>query len=146
MLQTRMHPTHLYKVKAHFNIIGNEIVDALSKRGNQKAHIPLTKLHEFAHSTPFYLHKDDSKSMYITPYKGSIRYFQRYLHKYTIDNHLIELARNFPNTHKWTSDTNIDKIFSNEFWTNPHISENQIKQSINFRTNQYMGNARKHLL
>jgi hypothetical protein len=71
--------------------------------------------------------------------------FQRYLHKYTTENHLTELAMNFPNLHKWTSDSNIDKISSNEFWTNPQISENQIKQLIKFRTNQYMGNARKHL-
>jgi hypothetical protein len=41
--------------------------------------------------------------------------------------------------------TNIDNFSSNEFWTNPQISENQIKQLIKFRTNQYMDNARKHL-
>ena len=84
--------------------------------------------------------------MHHTPYKGPIRNFQRYLIKYTTDNHLTELARNFPNIHKWTSDTNIDNISSNEFWNDPQISETQIKQLIKFRTNQYMGNARKHLL
>jgi hypothetical protein len=40
---------------------------------------------------------------------------------------------------------NINNISSNEFWTNPQISENQVKQLIKFRTNQYMGNVQKHL-
>jgi hypothetical protein len=83
--------------------------------------------------------------MHNTPYKGPIRNFQSYLQKYTTENHLTELARNFPNIHKWTNDVNIDNISSNEFWTNPQISENQIKQLNKFRTNQYMGNAHKHL-
>jgi ribonuclease HI len=34
MLQRRTHPTQLHKIKAHSNITGNEIVDALAKRGN----------------------------------------------------------------------------------------------------------------
>jgi hypothetical protein len=83
--------------------------------------------------------------MHYTPYKGPIRNFQLYLIKYTTENHLTKLTRNFPNIHKWTSDTNIDNISSNTFWTNPQISETQIKQLIKFCTNQYMGNARKHL-
>jgi hypothetical protein len=82
---------------------------------------------------------------YGTQYKGPIRNFRRYLQKYTTENHLTKLPQNFPNIHKWTNDTNIDNVSSNEFWTNPQISENQIKQLIKFRTNQYMGNARKHL-
>ena len=57
-----------------------------------------------------------------TPYKGPIRNFQRYIIKYTTDNHLTKLARNFPNINKWTSDINIDRISSNTFWTNPQIS------------------------
>jgi hypothetical protein len=80
-----------------------------------------------------------------TPYKGPIRNFQRYLQKYTTENHLTKLARNFHNIHKWTNDTNIDNMSFNEFLTNPQISENQIKQLIKFCTNQYMGNDRKHL-
>jgi hypothetical protein len=83
--------------------------------------------------------------MHTIPYKGPIRNFQRYLHKYTTENHLTEVAMNFPNIYKWTSDSNIYPNSSNKFWTNPQISENQIKQLIKFRTNQYMGNARKHL-
>ena len=83
--------------------------------------------------------------MHYTPYKGFIRNFQRYLIKYTTKHHLTELTRHFPNINKWTSDVNIDKISSNTFWTNPQILEKQIKQLIKFRTNQYMGNARKRL-
>jgi ribonuclease HI len=141
MLVTRTQPTELHKVKAHANITGNEIVDALAKEGHRKPHSMPNKPHEYAYSTPYYLHKDEWIGMHYTPYKGPIRNFQRYLQKYTTDTHLTELA----NIHKWTSDTNIDKISSNAFWNNPQISESQIKQLIKFRTNQYMGNARKHL-
>jgi hypothetical protein len=83
--------------------------------------------------------------MHNIPYKGPIKNFQSYLQKYTTKNHLTKLARNFSNIHKWTSDTNIDNISSNEFWTNSQISEYQIKQLIKICTNQYVGNAYKHL-
>ena len=145
MLQLRTKPTSLHKVKAHSNITGNEIVDTLAKNGRHKQHLLPTESHEFAHSTPYYFHKDEWIGMHYTPYKGPIRNFQRYLIKYTTENHLTELAQNFPNINKWTSDVNIDNITSNTFWTNPHILEKQIKQLLKFRTNQYMGNARKHL-
>jgi hypothetical protein len=137
--------TSLHKVKAHSNITGNEIVDTLAKNGRHKQHSLPAEPHEFVHCTPYYFHKDEWIGMHYTPYKGPIMNFQRYLIKYTTDNHLIELTRNFPNIHKWTSDTNIDRISSNAFWTNPQISETQIKQLMKFRTNQYMGNARKYL-
>jgi ribonuclease HI len=127
MLQSRTQPTSLCKVKAHSNIIGNEIVDTLAKNGWHKQHSLPTESHEFAHSTPYYFHKDEWIGMH---YKGPIRNFQRYLIKYTTDNHLTELARNFPNIHKWTSDTNIDRISSNNFWTNPQISETQILNNL----------------
>ena len=104
-----------------------------------------TEPHEFAHSTPYYFQKDEWIGMHNTLYKGPIRNFQRYNIKYTTKNYLTGLARNFPNIHKWTSDINIDRISSNTFWNNLQISEKQIKQLIKFRTNQYMGNARKHL-
>jgi hypothetical protein len=136
MLQTRIHPIHLheYKVKAHSNITGNEIVDTLAKRGSLKAHILPLEPHEFAHSTPYYLHKDEWIGMHTTLYKGPIRNFQRYLQKNTTENNLTKLAKNFPNIYKWTNDTNIDNISFNELWTNPQISENQIKQLIKFCT------------
>jgi ribonuclease HI len=145
MLQSRTHPIALHKVKAHTDIIGNEIVDVLEKSGLRKPHSMPNKPHEHAYSTPYYLHKDEWIRMHYTPYKGPIRNFQRYLQKYTIDQYLTELARNFPNIHKWTSDTNIDNTSPNAFWANPQILESQIKQLIKFQTNQYMGNARKHL-
>jgi hypothetical protein len=144
MLQSRTQPTSLHKVKTHTNITGNEIVDILAKNGQHKQHSLLIEPHEFAHSTPYYFHKDEWIGMHYTPYKGPIRNFQLYLIKYTTENHLTKLARNFSNMHKWTSDTNIDNISSNTFWTNPQISETQIKQLIKFRTNQYMDNAHKH--
>jgi hypothetical protein len=83
LLQARTQPTALHKVEAHANITGNEIVDALAKRGHRKPH-------EHAHSTPYYLHKDEWIGMHYTPYKGPIRNFQRYLQKYTTNTHLTE--------------------------------------------------------
>ena len=127
MLQLRTQPTSLYKVKAHSNITRNEIVDTLTKNGRHKQHSLPTEPHKFAHSTPYYFYKDEWIGMHYTPYKGSIRIFQRYLIKYTTENHLTELARHFPNINKWTSDVNIDNISSNIFWTNPQISKKQIK-------------------
>jgi hypothetical protein len=88
MLQARTQPTILHKVKAHANITGNEIVDALAKRGHRKPHSLPNEPHEHAHSTPYYLHKDEWIGMHYTPYKGPIRNFQRYLQKYTTDTHL----------------------------------------------------------
>jgi ribonuclease HI len=122
MLTIRTQPIALHKVKAHANIIGNEIVDALAKRGHIKPHSLPNEPYEHAHSTPYYLHKDEWIGMHYTPYKGPIRNFQRYIQKYTTDI-----------------------ISSNAFWNNPQISESQIKQLIKFRTNQYMGNAHKYL-
>jgi hypothetical protein len=39
----------------------------------------------------------------------------------------------------------IDKKISNNFWTNPTITNAQITQILKFRYGQYMGNTRKHL-
>jgi ribonuclease HI len=115
MLHSRTHPIALHKVKAHTDITGNETVDALAKRRLIKPYSPPQESHEHAHSTPYYLHKDEWIGMHYTPYKGPIHNFQRYLQKYTTDQHLIELTRNVPNIYKWTSDTNIDSTSSNAF-------------------------------
>jgi hypothetical protein len=43
MLKNRIATTHLYKVRAHTNIIGNEEVDKLAKEGSKivlVSHIP----------------------------------------------------------------------------------------------------------
>jgi ribonuclease HI len=36
LLQSQTHPIYLHKAKTHANITGNEIIDALAKRGNTK--------------------------------------------------------------------------------------------------------------
>ena len=146
MLQTKTQPIVLHQVKVHANITGNEIVDVSVKSEHTKPLSLSNEPYEHAYSTPYYLHKDEWIGMHYTPYKSPIRNFQRYLQKYTNDTHLTEQAINFPNIHKWTSDTNIDNISSNTFWTNPQIIEFQIEQLIKFRTNHYMDNAHKHLL
>jgi ribonuclease HI len=54
MLKNRIATTHLYKVRAHTNIIGNEEADKLAKEGSKivlVSDIPF-HLHESAHSTP----------------------------------------------------------------------------------------------
>jgi hypothetical protein len=115
MLQSRTQPISLHKVKVHTNITGNETADELAKRGRLKAHSLLAESHEFAHASPYYLHKDEWIGMHYTPYKGPIHNFQNYLKQHTTDTRLKKLAGNFPNIHKWTSDTNIDNISSNTF-------------------------------
>jgi ribonuclease HI len=50
MLVTRTQPTELHKVKAHANIIGNEIVDALAKSGHRTPHSMPKEPHEHAYS------------------------------------------------------------------------------------------------
>jgi hypothetical protein len=132
MLKSQIQPIALYKVKAHANITGNDMVDALAKSDHTKPHSMPSEPHEHALSTPYYLHKDEWIEMQYTLYKGPIRNFQRYLQKHTTDIYLTKLARNFSNIHKWTSDTNIDNISSNAFWTNQQIFESQIKKLIKF--------------
>ena len=133
MLQSRIQLTSLHKVKTHSNITGNKIVDTLAKNGRHKQHSLPTEPHGFAHSTPYYFQKDEWIGIHYTPYKGPIRNLQRYLIKYTTEHHLTELARHFPNINKWTSDdVNIDKISSNTFWTNPHISEKKKNNLLSF--------------
>jgi hypothetical protein len=99
LLQNRIQLLSLHKVKAHANITSNEMVDELAKNGKYKAQSLPTEPHEFAYSTPYYLHKDEWIGMHYIPYKGPIRNFQRYLEKYTTETYLIELARNFLNIH-----------------------------------------------
>ena len=90
ILQSRTQPTSIHKVKAHSNITGNEIVDTLAKNGRHKQHSLPSEPHKFAHSTPYFFQKDEWIGMDHTPYKGPIWNFQRYLIKYTTENHLTE--------------------------------------------------------
>jgi hypothetical protein len=70
--------------------------------------------------------------MNYTPYKGPTKNFKSYLKKHSTNTHLNELGRNFHIIYKWTSDTNIDNISSNSFWTNRQNSETQLKQLVKF--------------
>jgi hypothetical protein len=65
--------------------------------------------------------------------------------KYKKEHSLEEIAREFPNIHKWISDPNIDNETSNVFWNHPDVTDSQITCLLKFRYNQYMGNARKQL-
>jgi ribonuclease HI len=56
MLKNRTTTTHLYKVRAHTNIIGNEEADKLAKEGSKielVSDIPFQP-HKSAHSTPYW--------------------------------------------------------------------------------------------
>jgi ribonuclease HI len=79
MLQSHTTLISLHKVKAHINITGNKMVDTLAKNGRHKPHSPPTEPHEYAHSTPYYLDKDEWIGMDHIPYQGPIRNLQRYL-------------------------------------------------------------------
>ena len=58
LLQQRIQPITLYKVRAHINIEGNEKAIKLSKKGRNKEHTNAINPHKFAHSTPYYYQKD----------------------------------------------------------------------------------------
>jgi hypothetical protein len=145
LMQNRTQLLFLHKVRAHFNIYGNDKADALAKASNGLSHrLPLSD-YEHAHSTPYYLHKDWWHSMMQTPYKGPIRHLQAYIDKCDRKFNLETLANSFPNIRKWTIDKNIDKQTSTDFWEHPAITDFQISCLLKFRYNQYMGNARKQL-
>ena len=92
-LQRRIQPLTIYKVRAHSRIQGNEIANELAKNGRHLIHSPPSLRYEHAHSTPYYLHKDEWKgNMARTPYKGPIRHLQRYLIKHTNETYLKDLA------------------------------------------------------
>jgi ribonuclease HI len=61
MLKNCTTTTHLYKVRAHTNIIGNEEADKLAKEGSKivlVSDIPF-RPHESAYSTPYWWCRDD---------------------------------------------------------------------------------------
>ena len=55
------------------------------------------------------------------------------------------MAQKFPNIAKWAMNPDIDNELSNNFWSNPIITDPQKTAILKFRTGQYMGNARKQL-
>jgi ribonuclease HI len=141
MLKNRTATTYLYKIRAHTNIIGNEEADKLAKEGSKivlVSDIPYQP-HESAHSTPYWWCRDDDH-----PYRGPIRHLKPYLEKLEKEEN-EKLARTFDNINKWVNNPLIDNKISNNFWTNPTVTDSQITQLLKFRYGQYMGNARKYL-
>jgi ribonuclease HI len=141
MLKNRTATTYLYKIRAHTNIIGNEEADKLAKEGSKivlVSDIPYQP-HESAHSTPYWWCRDDDH-----PYRGPIRHLKPYLEKLEKEEN-EKFARTFDNINKWINNPLIDNKISNNFWTNPTVTDSQITQLLKFRYGQYMGNARKHL-
>jgi ribonuclease HI len=132
MLKNRTATTTINKVRAHTNIIGNEEANKLAKEGSQielENDIPIQP-HENAHSTPYWWCRDDDH-----PYKGPIRHLKLYLEKVEKDNNK-ELAKTFDNINKWINDPHIDNKISNNFWTNPTITDALITQILKFRYGQ----------
>ena len=145
ILQNRTQPITLYKVRAHVNIDGNEKADKLAKEGLQLEHRIATRPYEHAHATPYYYQKDVWASMADVPDKGPVRFLQKQITKYDRETNITLMAAQTPNTHKWTENLDINNELSNEFWTNPLITDKQKSCLIKFRTGTYMGNARKQL-
>jgi hypothetical protein len=141
MLKNRTAIIHLYKVRAHTNIVGNEAADKLAKEGSKivlVSDIPF-RPHESAYSKPYWWCRDDNH-----PYRGPIRHLKPYLEKFEKEEN-EKLAKLFDNINKWINNPLIDNKISNNFWTNPIVTDSQITQLLKFRYGQYMGNARKHL-
>jgi hypothetical protein len=132
---------HLHKVRAHTNIIGNEEVDKLAKEGSKIVLVSDIPFHPYksAHSTPYWWCRDDDHL-----YRGPIRHLKPYLEKLEKEAN-EKLAKTFDNINKWVNNPLIDNKISNNFWTNPTVTNSQITQLLKFRYGQYMGNARKHL-
>jgi hypothetical protein len=82
MLQRRTQPTTIYKVKAHININGNEQSDTLAKTGTKKSYKFASKPHEFAHTTPYYFHKDIWPGPTKRPDKGLVRCLETNIQKH----------------------------------------------------------------
>jgi hypothetical protein len=115
MLKNRTATTHLYKVRAHTNIIGNKEADKLAKEGSKivlVSDIPF-RPHESAHSTPYWWCRDDDH-----PYRGPIQHLKSYLEKLEKEEN-EKLAKTFDNINKWVNNPLIDNKISNNFWTNP---------------------------
>ena len=146
ILQNRTQPITLYKVRAHVNIDGNEKADKLAKEGLELEHIIATHPYEHAHATPYYYQKDVWASMEDVPDKGPVRFLEKQIKKYDRETNIAIMATQTPNTCKWTENVDIDKELSNEFWTNPSITDKHKSCLIKFRTGTYMGNARKQLV
>ena len=80
-----------------------------------------------------------------TPDKGPIRHLSKHILKHDNEHNLTIIASQTHQLHKWLENEDIDKILSNDFWTNHAITDKQKTCLIKFRTGQYMGHTRKQL-
>jgi hypothetical protein len=129
MLKNRTSITYLHKVRAHTNIIGYEEADKLAKEGSKIIlirDIPYQP-YESAHSTLYWWCRDDDH-----PFRGPIRHLKSCLEKLEKEEN-EELAKTFDNINKWITNPLIDNKISNNFWTNPAITDAQITQLLKFR-------------
>ena len=94
---------------------------------------------------PYYFQKDWWHSMQGTLDKGPIRHLGKYILKHDKGLNLTIMASQTHQLHKWFENKDIDKILSNDLWTNPAITDKQKTCFIEFRTGQYMGHAQKQL-
>ena len=69
-----------------------------------------------------------------TPDKGPIRHLGKHIIKHDIGHNLVLVVNQTHQLHKWLENDNIDKVLSNDFWTNPIITNKQ-----KLRIGRYMG-------
>lgn len=86
MIKFQTQPLSLHKVHAHTDIQGNEAGDKIATKSTKIPHCLAHADHEQAHTTPYYLRRDDWPLAELTPYKGPIRFLQAYLHQKEEDN------------------------------------------------------------
>ena len=122
MLISRTQTTTLHKIKAHTNIEGNDQANTLAKQGCELDHRDVVAPYEHAHPTPYYLQKDWCHSMQETPYMVPIRHLIKHILKHDNEHNLTIIASQTHQLHKWLENDDIDKILSNDFWTNPAIT------------------------
>ena len=122
MLQSHIQITTLHKVKSHANINGNEQTNTLAKLGCKLNHRDAAMPHEHAHLTPYYLQEDWWHSMQETLDQGPIRRLENHVLKYDKNHKLEVIANQTHRPHKWLENKDIDKTLSNNFWTNPSIT------------------------
>jgi hypothetical protein len=53
------------------------------------------------------------------PDKGPVRFLEKQIKRYDMENNLEIMTTQTPYTYKWTGNADIDKELSNEFWENP---------------------------
>jgi hypothetical protein len=60
-----------------------------------------------------------------TPNKGPIRHLSKHILKHDNEQNLTIIANQTHQLHKWLENDDIDKMLSNDFWTNPAITYKQ---------------------